>query len=58
MTIIKHVRSNWLHFGFETLAVVVGILIAFSIENWKVGRRLRIDKILACSAFPVFWEYD
>jgi len=34
MKIIKHIRSDWFRYGFETLAVIVGILIAFALENW------------------------
>jgi hypothetical protein len=29
MKIFKHLRSDWFRYGFETLAVVVGILVAF-----------------------------
>jgi hypothetical protein len=29
MKIFKHLRSDWFRYGFETLAVVVGILVAY-----------------------------
>jgi len=35
MKIFKHLRSEWFRYGFETLAVVVGILIAFALDNWN-----------------------
>ena len=31
----KHFRSDWFKYGFETLAIVVGILGAFALENWR-----------------------
>jgi len=34
MRIFKHLRSDWFRYGFETIAVVVGILIAFALESW------------------------
>jgi len=39
MKIIKHLRSDWFRYGFETLAVIVGILIAFALDNWNDERR-------------------
>ena len=39
MKIFKHIRSKWFHYGFETLAVVVGILIAFALDNWNDERK-------------------
>ena len=35
MRIFKHLRSDWFRYGFETIAVVVGILAAFALENWR-----------------------
>jgi hypothetical protein len=35
MRIIKHLKSDWFRYGFETLAVVVGILVAFALDNWN-----------------------
>lgn len=34
MRIFTHLKSNWIRYGFETIAVVVGILAAFALENW------------------------
>lgn len=39
MRFIKHLKSDWFRYGFETLAVVVGILVAFALDNWGENRR-------------------
>jgi len=39
MRVFKQLRSDWFRYGFETLAVVVGILIAFALDNWKDERK-------------------
>ena len=41
MKIFSHLKSNWIRYGFETLAVVVGILAAFALENWNEERKER-----------------
>ena len=45
MKIIKHLRSDWFRYGFETIAVIVGILVAFSLENWKETRNVQKERI-------------
>lgn len=39
MKIFKHLKSDWFRYGFETLAVIVGILVAFSLDNWNERRK-------------------
>jgi hypothetical protein len=39
MRIFKHLRSDWFRYGFETIAVVVGILVAFALDNWNEERK-------------------
>lgn len=39
MKIIKHLKSDWFRYGFETLAVLVGLLAAFALESWKEERK-------------------
>lgn len=39
MKIIKHLRSDWFRYGFETIAVIVGILVAFGLDNWSENRK-------------------
>ena len=43
--IINHLRENWIRHGFETLYVVIGILIAFSLNDWNEKRKARITEI-------------
>ena len=35
MRIFKHLKPEWFRYGFETLAVIVGILAAFAFDNWN-----------------------
>ncbi len=35
MRVFKHLKSDWFRYAFETIAVVVGILAAFALENWR-----------------------
>lgn len=41
MKIIQHLKSDWFRYGFETLAVVIGILVAFALDNWSENRKLQ-----------------
>jgi len=41
MKITKHLRKNWFKYGLETLVVVVGVLGAFSLNNWNEYRKDR-----------------
>jgi len=42
--IILNLRENWITYEFETLVVVVGILGAFELENWKESRQDRVKE--------------
>lgn len=44
MRIIKHLKSDWFRYGFETLAVVVGILSAFALESWRDSLRVHKEE--------------
>lgn len=35
---IKHLKKNWIKYAFETLVVILGILIAFALSNWNENR--------------------
>lgn len=39
--IIDHLRKHWVKYGFETVAIVVGILGAFELSNWSENQKLR-----------------
>ena len=43
--IINHLKENWIRHGFETLYVIIGILIAFSLNDWNEKRKARITEI-------------
>lgn len=36
--IIKHLRKEWYRYIFDTIVVIVGILIAFALNNWNEKR--------------------
>jgi len=37
--IIIHLKENWIRHGFETLVVTIGILGAFTLNNWNENRK-------------------
>jgi hypothetical protein len=45
MKVLKHLKTDWFRYGFETLAVIIGILIAFSLENWRETRNVQKERI-------------
>jgi hypothetical protein len=45
MKILDHFKSDWFRYGFETIAVVVGILVAFGLDNWNEGRKQNVLEI-------------
>ena len=36
--IFEHIKSNWIKYGFETTAIIIGILGAHYLSNWKDSR--------------------
>jgi len=48
MRIFKHLKTEWFQYGFETLAVLVGILAAFALDNWNEKKQTQkeLDNIL------------
>ncbi len=36
--IIEHLKTNWIKYGFETTAIIIGILGAHYLSNWKETR--------------------
>jgi len=44
MRVLKHFRSDWFRYGFETLAVIVGILIAFALESWNDTQKVKEEE--------------
>lgn len=39
MKIQKHTRAVWFAYGFESIAVIVGIVVALALENWNDARK-------------------
>ena len=37
--VLTHLKENWIRHGFETLAVLVGVLTAFALNNWNEARK-------------------
>ena len=42
--IINHLKENGIRHAFETLVVVVGVLGAYSLNNWNESRKIRKDE--------------
>jgi hypothetical protein len=40
--VVKHLKKNWIGYGFETLAVLIGVLTAFALNNWNENRKAQI----------------
>ena len=48
--IISHLKENWIKYGFETIVIIIGILGAFTLNNWNENRQrsnLEIDNLRA-----------
>jgi hypothetical protein len=39
--LLKHLKENWIRHGFETFAILIGVLAAFSLSNWNEGRNAK-----------------
>lgn len=44
MKFLKHLKANWFRYGFESLAVIVGILVALALENWNDTQQERKEE--------------
>ena len=49
--IAKHFKKNWYRYGLETLVVVIGVLVAFSLNNWNEGRKQKELEIVTLEEF-------
>lgn len=38
----KQLKEIWIRHGFETLVVIAGILIAFTLNDWNDNRKAKI----------------
>ena len=44
--IINHLKDNWVSHGFETFAVVIGVLAAFWLQGWREDKIERKNTIV------------
>ena len=44
--IFAHLRNNWIKYGLETLAIVIGILGAYYLSNWHEKRTLKEKELI------------
>ena len=42
--LIKHLKENWIRYGFETLTILIGIVGALTFENWNEDRKDRSNE--------------
>ena len=41
---LKHLKKNWIKYAFETLVVIIGILLALALNNWNENRLQNIKE--------------
>jgi hypothetical protein len=58
MKIIKHFKGNWIRHGFETLYVIVGILVAFSLNDWNENRKAQNAELSILNELIIGLEMD
>lgn len=42
--LLQHLKTDWYRYALETLVVIVGILVAFTLNNWNENRKNRIKE--------------
>ena len=42
--LFKHLKENWIKYGFETLTILAGIIGALTIDNWNEERKERVQE--------------
>ena len=43
--LFKHLKENWIKYGFETLTILAGIIGALTIDNWNEERKERVQEL-------------
>lgn len=56
--IIKHFKKNWYKYGLETLVVIVGVLVAFTLNDWKEKKLLRLEEVEALNSIMEALKQD
>ncbi len=44
--ILQHLRQKWIKYLFETIAIIIGIIGAFSLDSWNEHRKERNEELL------------
>jgi len=42
--LFKHLKENWIKYGFETVTILAGIIGALTIDNWNEERKERVQE--------------
>lgn len=56
--ILLHLKKEWYKYGLETLVVIVGVLIAFSLNNWNEARKTEVNKDQLLESLITEYEYN
>jgi hypothetical protein len=43
--ILKHLKKNWIRHAFDTLVVIIGVLIAFTLSDWNENKIINNNRI-------------
>jgi hypothetical protein len=45
ISLLNHLKQNWIKYGFETFTIIVGIFGALTIESWNEARKQQKDDL-------------
>jgi len=51
--VIDHLKGNWIRHGFETLVVIIGVLGAYTLNNWNEGRKVKKQEKVLVGYFGI-----